>query len=568
MPINVSLSATFERNRQMETMDDGVGAIMSDKFWQFAHEPLSMDSSRFVSLQVPALVVGTGISGLFTALKLASAGIRVLLITKSSLDESNSRYAQGGIAAVLPNNRGDSLELHLRDTIRAGAGLCNEAASRSILAEGFPAIEDLLAYGVPFDREPNQDLALTREAAHSIQRIVHAGGDATGHSVEMTLIGKVRKNSLITVMEYTQAVALLSHDGRCYGCRAVNLKTRQEVVVYTPHTVLATGGIGRLYSHTTNPSIATGDGIALASRIGAEVGNMEFVQFHPTAFFADGRLHFLISEALRGEGGILRDQDGVAFAKRYHPDGELAPRDIVTRAIYAEMQATKLPYVYLDISHLPAQTIEQRFPTILANCLQFGIDIRKDWIPVAPAAHYLMGGITADVNGKTSIPGLYTVGETAYTGLHGANRLASNSLLECVVLARRVACCIAAQNTDEQAAPLPFPVEKVDFQFEVKPEITDALDGLHRLMWEHVGILRNKHGLKTTLEWIGRHLDKAEQQGWSLYLPDGAELVNQLMVAQLITQAALAREHSLGAHTRTDEPKPAEPLLQRMEKVS
>lgn len=527
-----------------------------------------MSSPSSLTLQVPALVIGTGISGLFTALKLASSGIQVLLITKSSLDESNSRYAQGGIAAVLPNNQGDSLELHLQDTIRAGAGLCNEAVSRSILAEGFPAIEDLLAYGVPFDRKPNHDLALTREAAHSVQRIVHAGGDATGHSVEMTLIDKVRKDSLIHVMEYTQAVELLAQAGHCFGCRAVNLKTRQEVVIQAPHTVLATGGIGRLYSHTTNPSIATGDGIALASRVGADVGNMEFVQFHPTAFYADGRLHFLISEALRGEGGILRDQNGAAFAKHYHPDGELAPRDIVTRAIYAEMQAAKLPYVYLDISHLPAQTIEQRFPTILANCLQFGIDIRRDWIPVAPAAHYLMGGITADVDGKTSLLGLYTVGEAAYTGLHGANRLASNSLLECVVLARRVARCIAAQKTEEISLRAPLSAEKRNFKFETKPEVTQVLDELHRLMWEQVGILRHKKDLQTAQAWIQNQLNNAEQQGWSSYLPEGAELVNQLTVAQLITQAALARERSLGAHTRIDEPEQIEPLLSVMEKVS
>lgn len=525
-----------------------------------------MRIAPLITEQVPALVIGTGISGLFTALKLASAGIQTLLITKSTLDDSNSRYAQGGIAAVLPNNPGDSLELHLQDTIRAGAGLCNEDASRSILAEGYTAIEDLLAHGVPFDRKSNQDLALTREAAHSVQRILHAGGDATGHSVEMTLIDKVRKNDLITVMEYTQAVELLMDGERCCGCRAVNLHTRQELMVQTPHTVLATGGVGRLYSHTTNPAIATGDGIALASRIGAKIENMEFIQFHPTAFYAEGHLHFLISEALRGEGGILRDKNGLAFARQYHPDGELAPRDIVTRAIYAEMQAAKLPYVYLDISHLPAQTIETRFPTILANCLQFGVDIRKDWIPVAPAAHYLMGGITADVDGRTSIPGLYTVGETAYTGLHGANRLASNSLLECVVLARRVARSIA-ENETAQPIDLTVP-EPYELHFGTTPAIRQTLDELRRLMWENVGILRNKTGLQAAREWIDTQLVVAEQKEWASSLPDGAELVNQLVVARLVTQAALLREQSLGAHTRTDD-LPSEPFaVPLMEKVS
>jgi L-aspartate oxidase len=512
-----------------------------------------MSHARLIIRKTPALVIGTGISGLFTALKLAESGISTLLVTKSALDDSNSRYAQGGIAAVLPNNPDDSLELHLQDTIRAGAGLCNEAASRSILSEGFESIEDLLAYGVPFDRKSNKELALTREAAHSVERIVHAGGDATGHSVEMALIDQVRGNPLIEVMEYTQAVQLLLQDGACRGCRAVDLKNRRTVLVQASHTVLATGGIGRLYSHTTNPAIATGDGIALAHQIGAKIENMEFIQFHPTAFYAEGKLHFLISEALRGEGGLLRDKDGRLFAKKYHSDGELAPRDIVTRAIYAEMQAAGQECVYLDITHLPAETIQNRFPTILANCLQFGVDIRKDWIPVAPAAHYLMGGITVDTDGKTSIPCLYTVGESAYTGLHGANRLASNSLLECVVLARRVARFIVGRKPE-----LPTEEHLVDdgedYQFLTEPRINQALDELHALMWRHVGILRNEEGLKTSLGWIRRTLQEAEQNNWQLIFPEGRDLVNQLTVAELITQAALTRKGSLGAHMRTDDP--------------
>lgn len=511
-----------------------------------------MINDSFSVKQVSALVVGTGISGLFTALKLSASGIKTLLLTKSALDESNSRYAQGGIAAVLPSNPNDSLDLHLQDTIRAGAGLCNEVAAKSILSEGYASIEDLLFYGVPFDRNPDNELALTREAAHSVQRILHAGGDATGHSVEMALIDKVRKDPLIEVIEYAQVVELLIVDGHCQGCRAVDYQNRREVLVYSPHTILATGGLGRVYSHTTNPAIATGDGISLAYSAGAAIENMEFIQFHPTAFYAEGQLHFLVSEALRGEGGILRDKGGKPFARKYHPDGELAPRDIVTRAIYAEMRAVDMPYVYLDITHLPAETIEKRFPTILASCLKFGVDIRKDWIPVAPAAHYLMGGITVDVEGKTTVSGLYAVGETAYTGLHGANRLASNSLLECVVLARRVAQYVGSCQ--------PKPPEEQNFQpsgqygYDAEPAMLAALDRLHRLMWEQVGILRSGSGLTQALEVIDMLLEQVHARQWQRMIPAGFELANQLNVARLITESALARQESRGAHTRLDYP--------------
>ena len=512
----------------------------------------------FTVKHTQTLVVGTGISGLFTALKLSAQGLKVLLLTKSALDDSNSRYAQGGIAAVLPENADDSLDLHLEDTIRAGAGLCNETMSRSILSEGYAAIEDLLNFGVPFDRKPDEGLALTREAAHSVDRILHAGGDATGHQVEMTLIDKVKADPLIEVIEYGQVLDLLVADGRCYGCRAVRYREQEEILVFSPHTVLATGGIGRLYSHTTNPAIATGDGIAIAHRAGARIENMEFIQFHPTAFYADGQLHFLISEALRGEGGILRDKDGKEFARKYHPDGELAPRDIVTRAIYAEMQKSGLPNVYLDITHLPAETIEHRFPNILKNCQNFGIDIRTDLIPVAPAAHYLMGGITVDIEGKSTLPGLYGVGETAFTGLHGANRLASNSLLECVVLARRVAHFIGKHNARlSENFDLPASLDQTPhpYRFEADSDFTPYLDELHRLMWDRVGILRDEAGLTEALTRIQELSAIVQNKRLEQQVPMGAELNNQLEVASLVTASALQRKESRGAHCRTDYPE-------------
>lgn len=510
------------------------------------------------TLQIPVLVIGSGISGLFTVLKLAEAGIRVLLMTKSQLAENNSRYAQGGIAAVLPDNLDDSLELHVQDTLRAGAGLCDEVAVRSILAEGCLAIDDLLRFGVPFDRNQDNRLAMTQEAAHSVRRIVHAGGDATGHSVEMALIQQCLKHPSIQVLEYCQAVELKIQDGRCTGCLAVNLETQEVFNVSSAYTVLATGGIGRLYRQTTNPTIATGDGIALARRAGALLKDMEFVQFHPTAFYHEGRVRFLISEALRGEGGYLFSPEGERFAARYHPDAELAPRDVVTRAIFSEMQQHQAPCVYLDISHLPQETIERRFPNILANCLRFGVDIRRERIPVAPAAHYMMGGVAVDLWSRTKVPGLYAVGEVGCSGLHGANRLASNSLLECVVMGRRAAEHIASQGPFRSAVPrVTFdtaPVETPEVQFEIDPEILVRQEQLYQLMWDAVGIVRTTEGLRQSRVQIFSWQQELVERGWQRQLPNGLEYANLLLVGEAIARAALAREDSTGAHFRLPEP--------------
>ncbi len=520
---------------------------------QEARQEQTSSSLRQELRQFPAVVIGTGISGLFTALKLAEYGISTLLLTKSSLDEGSSRYAQGGIAAVLPDNTGDSLELHVQDTLQAGAGLCEETAVRSILSEGYAAIEDLLHHGVAFDRDhQDNSLSLGLEAAHSVARILHAGGDATGHSVEMTLIQAVKDNPLITVIEYAPVTELLTENGRCIGCRAVDTRQQCEVIVSSPHVILATGGIGRMYSHTTNPSVSTGDGIALADQAGAKISGMEFIQFHPTAFYADGGARFLVSEALRGEGGILRNPAGEPFARRYHSEGELAPRDIVTRAIYSEMGTANQPHVWLDMTERPASLLETRFPTILAHALEFGVDIRRDWIPVAPAAHYLMGGVVVDTQGTSTLSGLYAVGEVANTGLHGANRLASNSLLECVVLARRVAASIAqtpltpihSLNSLSQTTP--------PWHFELQPAIEAARDTLRSIMWTHVGILRDESGLQQALRKVVELKQETKTQRWTFQLPTGLEFTNQLTVAYRMIEAALQRQESLGAHMRLD----------------
>ena len=515
------------------------------------------------TIMADVVVIGTGISGLFTALKLAEEGLRPLLITKSSLDESNSRYAQGGIAAVLPQNTEDSIEQHAQDTLNAGAGLCDTSAVNSILAEGYPAIEDLLHYGVPFDRNADKSLALTREAAHSVDRILHIGGDATGHSVEMTLIQRVKEHPSIRVMEHTQVVELSTQatpQGRqCSGCVVADLRKEQVFTCNASHVVLATGGVGRLYSHTTNPAIATGDGFSLAYQAGATLCDIEFVQFHPTAFYsaedhAPGP-KFLISEALRGEGGILLNAAGHEFAQDYHPDAELAPRDVVTRAIFDQMCQQGVPHVYLSIAHLPAETIEQRFPTILDNCLAYSVDIRTDRIPVSPAAHYMMGGVQVDLNGQTSVEHLWCVGETAQTGLHGANRLASNSLLECVVLARRVASSIAATAPVPTQTSVSASPTTDHYSWQKSPLLLPRIAHLRQMMWQHVGILRDASGLSAVIQQLDMALAESKNNQWSQNLPVGKAYHDQLVLALVIAEAALLREESVGAHTRLDFPK-------------
>ena len=379
------------------------------------------------------IIVGSGIAGLYTALLAKEQG-SVAILTKGSIDDCNTKYAQGGIAAAIGKN--DSPDLHFKDTIAAGDGLCDEEAVRILVNEAPARIADLVNFGVPFDTLDGE-IALTTEAAHSVPRILHAGGDATGEHIETTLSNKVRA-SKIQVLEHCLATEILIEKGRVSGVRALDCRTGSIEEFGCRFLILATGGAGQLYKFTTNSDIATGDGIALAFNAGAEIVDMEFFQFHPTALRLPGVTPFLISEAVRGEGGVLRNVEGHRFMPDYAPEGDLAPRDVVARSILYEMKKTGSDRVFIDVTHLPPQVITTRFPHIYRFCLDHGLDITKGLIPVAPAAHYLMGGIKTNSWGETNIAGLFACGETACTGVHGANRLASNSMLEVVVFSKRI----------------------------------------------------------------------------------------------------------------------------------
>src|SRR5574344_1542806 len=398
-----------------------------------------------------AVIVGSGIAGVYAALKISQKSELndgILLVTKSKFGESNSRHAQGGIVAVLKNNKKDSVCLHVSDTIKAGAGLSDLGVTKFISENSDEVIKDLISLGVKFDRDEKNDYFLTLEAAHSVKRILHSGGDATGKGIEDALCEDVRKDENIDVYEEAMAVELLVNSNQeCKGLIIYNDLTQEYEVVYTSAVILASGGLGQLYKYTTNPAVATGDGIALAYHAGAILQDMEFIQFHPTSLAIDtGENRFLISEAVRGEGAKLCDDKGFEFMSKYDERKELAPRDIVTRAIFSEMKETGADNVYLNSTQLSKEKLMKRFPNIYRICEENGIDISKDFIPVSPAAHYSMGGIKTNIEGKTSIRGLYAIGEVASTGLHGANRLASNSLLECVVSAYEMAKDLTEKN--------------------------------------------------------------------------------------------------------------------------
>ena len=473
----------------------------------------------------------------------------MLILTKGRVDECNTKYAQGGIAAAI--GRDDSPRLHYEDTIAAGAGLCDPDAVRILTEEAPDRITDLIRYGVPFDTM-HGEVALTREAAHSVNRILHAGGDATGEHIELTLASLARLRN-ISILEYAQATRILVDSGGACGIEAMDTRTHTLLEYEGRHVILASGGAGRMFTLTTNPEVTTGDGIALAYRAGAALADMEFFQFHPTALRLPGAAVFLISEAVRGEGGILRNHHGERFMLDYHPQGELAPRDVVARSIVDQMQRSGMDHVYLDITHLPPPLVSARFPQIYRFCMQHGIDMTRDPIPVAPAAHYLMGGVKTNVWGETTIPNLYACGECACTGVHGANRLASNSLMEVLVFGKRV----IRRTLGEQgaAAPVVGPLDRCyDFaRLPVRepglPVLT--LARLQGLLWDHVGILRAGQGLRDAVAML-RHW------GAALGPPSDRsthELANLLTVGRLMAEGALIREESRGAHYRTDLPE-------------
>jgi L-aspartate oxidase len=523
------------------------------------------------------LVLGSGIAGLSYALKVAPYG-KVAIVTKKDRAESNTNYAQGGIAAV--TSKEDSVELHVRDTLEAGAGLCKEKVVRAIVEEGPARIAELIELGMRFsEREVphshgQHELDLGKEGGHSRRRILHAK-DITGREVERALLTAVAQQPRIEIFENHLAIDLVSSqklgyvgNHHCLGAYVLNKRQGSVETFAASTTVLATGGCGKVYLYTTNPDIATGDGVAMAYRSGAAVANMEFVQFHPTCLYHPKAKSFLISEAVRGEGGVLKTVQGAEFMEKYHSLKSLAPRDIVARAIDSEMKKSGADHVLLDITHQPAKFIISRFPNIYETCLRFGIDITKEPIPVVPAAHYQCGGVLTNLDGETEISGLYAVGEVACTGLHGANRLASNSLLEALVCAHR-----AAQRATSGSALARFDVQIPDWHSgnAHNPDelvvVSHNWDEIRRAMWDYVGIVRTNKRLKRALTRITNIQEEIQEYYWDFIVTnDLLELRNIATVAEIIVKCALARPESRGLHYNLDYPE-ADPAWAQRDSV-
>lgn len=494
------------------------------------------------------LIIGAGIAGLRAALEIPE-DLRVLVVTKDTIQQSNSSYAQGGIAGVLSPE--DRFENHIEDTLTAGDGLCDRAIVEMVVREAPAQIQDLVRWGTHFDLEDGH-LALTREGGHSHRRIVHALGDATGHEMMRAVIAKARQARHITIWDKTFTIDLLTHDGACVGA-VVHRPRLDKLLVWAKQTILASGGCGMVYRETTNPPVATGDGMAAAYRAGADLRDMEFMQFHPTVLYVAGSSRHLISEAVRGEGAFLRDKDGKRFMPEEDPRAELAPRDIVARAIVRCMDRTQHPCVYLDLSHLDPTLVQHRFPGIARVCRGFGLDITHDLIPVRPGAHYMIGGVTVDAEGHTSLPRLWGAGEVTSSGLHGANRLASNSLLEGLVFG--AACGRGAAAAASRMADT-FTVPALDSPASTGPvealDVADVTNALRSLMVRRMGVVRDREGLleaeRAVNFWCRYALTREFQtrSGW--------ELQNLLTVARLMISSALQRTESRGTHFRRDYP--------------
>lgn len=503
------------------------------------------DAAEVVSCH--ALVIGSGVAGLTVALRLSQLG-DVVVVTKQRLAETTTEYAQGGVACVWSTE--DSFDLHISDTLVAGDGLCKESAVQVLVTEGPASVRRLIQLGADFD-EKEGELDLTREAAHSRRRILHARGDATGAEIQTTLSRAALANPNLALREYEFLVELLTHEGQVVGALTVDQRTHKLILYKTSTIVLCTGGLGQVFSYTTNPSVATGDGLAAAYRAGAEVADLEFVQFHPTALGVPTKDHriALVSESVRGEGALLRNCNGELFMASYHPEAELAPRDVVARAIVLEKQRTGCDTIYLDMREMEGD-VATRFPTITQSCLDVGLDPAKVLIPVMPVAHYHMGGIIVDRYGRASLQGLYASGEVACTGVHGANRLASNSMLEAMVFSDRIASYLAKEGLPAPEASLPHLTQANQATAQGIGE--ETLAELQQLNWEKLGILRDGEGLKSALE-------RLDTLAWKL-CPDlsnikGLEVLNVALVGRLMAESALARTESRGAHYRLDYPQ-------------
>jgi L-aspartate oxidase len=515
---------------------------------------------------VDVLIIGSGLAGLSMALQLP-ASLSVAVLSKGTLAEGSTYYAQGGVSAVL--DPGDSVDDHVRDTLVAGAGLCEPAVVRAVVEQGREAIDWLQRQGVPFTRvrrpDGSEGLHLTREGGHSHRRVAHVA-DATGRSIEETLVHRTRAAPNVVVLEHHLALDLITaaklggSPNRCLGAYVFDRERRRVDVLSARVTVLATGGAGKVYLYTSNPDVSTGDGIAMGWRAGCRVGNMEFIQFHPTCLYHPEAKSFLVTEAVRGEGGRLLLPDGAPFMQRFDPRGELAPRDIVARAIDHEMKRLGIDCVYLDITHKPPDFVREHFPNVYARCKAFGIDITSQPIPVVPAAHYTGGGVLTDLRGRTDLDGLYAVGEVAFTGLHGANRMASNSLLECLVFGKAAARDIEARWPSMPApGSLPAWDESRVTDSDEEVVVSHNWDELRRFMWDYVGIVRTTKRLeraKRRADLLSGEID--EYYGHFRVTSDLIELRNLTVVAYLIIRSALARRESRGLHYTLDFPLPDE----------